>query len=165
MPPIYFTLRSLAVSTATWFSHQRFDVRMLAVLMGWSIQFLVGGLAYYYAWRFYLLRHLHDLIDGIPMPQLTPSLLAWWLFSGMSWLFVIWGAFRCAWMARDKMFGSLLLYWVGVEVFSLAFLLDSGIPTDWMTDFLGAGILTWLGGALATRYAMYRAAAIRLSVQ
>ncbi len=128
---------------------ERVQVRTIAVMSGWFIQFVLGGIVLYAAQYFYYLQQILDLMEGAPIQEVSFRTLFWWQYAGLAWLFAVWGAFRCARMAGARLFGSQLLYWLGVEVFAMFFWLGSGISESWLLDFFGAGLLTLAGTMLA----------------
>ena len=135
-------------------SSERFQVRISAVLVGWFIQFFLGAVTFYLAVHYQYLQYALDVIEVGGVPPASVSALPRWQLSAMGCLFILWGAFRCARLSGEKLFGSLLLYWLGVEAFSIVSLVASGMPKYWLVDFLVAGVLTLIGGSLALRYAL-----------
>lgn len=131
---------------------ERLQVCAVAVIAGWFIQFVIGGVAFYFARQWQYLSFLHDVLAGSPVTPM--GALTGWLFVVMGWLFTVWGAFRCTKLAGKKVFGSILVFWFGVYAFSLPFLLASGVSIAVLWDFFSSGALSLLGFWLAMHHSI-----------
>ena len=135
---------------------ERFHVRMAAVLVGWFIQFILGVSAICIArWPEYALLVL-DVMESDGSKSVSSAMRPQWPYAALAGLFVIWGAFRCACMAKKRGVGSLLVYWLGAEALTFAFWLDAAVPKHRFVEFILAGVLTFIGGALALQYSVWK---------
>ena len=136
-------------------SGERLQVSFVAVITGWLIQFFVGGVAFYFARNWQFLSFFHDVMEGSPVTPITSTTA--WLFVVMAWLFTVWGAFRCAKLAGKRVFGSVLVFWLGIEVFALPISLASGYSLAMILNFLVTGLLSLFGLWLAMHHSIRKA--------
>ena len=132
------------------FKANKLQVNGFAVLMGWLISYVLGGFVYVFARQSPLLPLIFDL-DVIDARFFGPAAFSanWWLLASMAWLFVIWGAFRCAKIAREKALGSTIVLWVGPELLSWPITIEAGFNLNFFYDIIGSGLLCFAGYFLA----------------